>query len=267
MVDDALIEETPLVIERAPDAAHLAETLCAQIAAELAERRVALAAALAALHTQAETLANVAARLVTALRRGNKALVAGNGGSAAEAQHFAAELVGRFKRERIPYAAIALTTDTSGLTAIANDYGYEEVFARQVLGLGRPGDVFLAFSTSGESENLIRAARICRERDIAVVALTGARANRLARLADLAIAAPVTDTALAQELHMVMTHLLCGAVETELARASFPPGPMAAPLDASAAAANAQSPHDGARAHLNVGPRYTHRDRAQRILR
>jgi len=256
VIEDMIVEATAPVGASAPDVYALADQLRTRIAAELADRRVALGVALATLNAQADVLAHVAARLVVALRLGNKALVAGNGGSAAEAQHFAAELVGRFKRERIPYAAIALTTDTAALTAIANDYGYEEVFARQVLGLGRPGDVFLAFSTSGESENLVRAARVCRERDITVVALTGARASRLGQLADLALSAPVTDTALAQELHMVMTHLLCGAVETELVRSPF-----------LGATAGAQPVADARNARLNVGPRYARRDRTQRTLR
>lgn len=170
-----------------------------------------------ALDAQAHTLAESAERIIACLRAGGKLLVAGNGGSAAEAQHFAAELVGRFKRERAPYAALALTTDTAALTAIAKDYGYEQVFTRQLLGLGRPGDLFLAFSTSGESANLLAAAQQCREHGIGVIAITGGRPNRLARLADVALAAPTPDTALAQEVHMMMTHLLCGIVETALA--------------------------------------------------
>src|SRR5437763_1289951 len=125
----------------------------------LAARRGTLDTALTQLMTRAQALAEVATRLVETLRTGHKVLVAGNGGSAAEAQHFAAELVGRFKRERSPYAVMALTTDTSILTAIANDYGYQDVFARQVLALGQPGDMLIVFSTSGESENLLCAAQ------------------------------------------------------------------------------------------------------------
>src|SRR5947209_20629823 len=119
---------------------------------------MALDIALSQLTTRATTLLEVATRLVETLHRGRKVLVAGNGGSAAEAQHFATELVGRFKRERAPYAVLSLATDTSILTAVANDYGYQNVFARQVLALGQPGDLLIAFSTSGESENLICAA-------------------------------------------------------------------------------------------------------------
>jgi D-sedoheptulose 7-phosphate isomerase len=144
-------------------------------------------------------------------------LVAGNGGSAAEAQHFAAELVGRFKRERAPYAVLSLTTDTALLTAVANDYGYTDVFARQVRALGQPGDLLVAFSTSGESENLVRAATAARRHGMAVAAVTGGRPSRLERLADVTVRVPVVDTAVAQELHMAVTHILCDIVESELA--------------------------------------------------
>ena len=155
-------------------------------------RRKFLDTALTALMLRTAALAEVAALLVEAIHSGHKALVAGNGGSAAEAQHFAAELVGRFKRERLPYAVLSLTTDTSILTAIANDYGYQDVFARQVCAFGQPGDVFIAFSTSGESENL-------------------------ESLADITVRVPVVDTALVQEMHMMVTHVLCDIVEAELA--------------------------------------------------
>src|SRR5579885_2117366 len=124
----------------------------------LALRRRVLDDALLQFAARAQALAQIAKLLVGTLRAGHKVLVAGNGGSAAEAQHFAAELVGRFKRERLPYAVIALTTDSSILTSVANDYGYEHVFSRQVAALGQPGDLLLAFSTSGASPNVIRAA-------------------------------------------------------------------------------------------------------------
>ena len=188
------------------------------VAAALASRRVAIHDAYAHLALRSATLATAADRLLRALRGGHKALVAGNGGSAAEAQHFAAELVGRFKRERAPYAALALTTDSSILTAIANDYGYAEVFARQVLGLGRPGDVLITYSTSGESENLIRAAKAAHSQQMAVIAITGERRNRLERLADVAVRIPLADTAVVQELQMAVTHILCTIAEAELAQ-------------------------------------------------
>jgi len=179
-------------------------------------RRERLEATLAGLVAWTLPLAEVAAQLVETLRTGHKVLVAGNGGSAAEAQHFAAEFVGRFKRERKPYAVLSLTTDTSILTAVSNDYGYDDVFARQVYAFGQPGDMLIGFSTSGESENLVRAATVGRERLMQVVAITGDRPSRLERLADLTVKAPVTDTALAQELHMMVTHILCDIAESEL---------------------------------------------------
>jgi D-sedoheptulose 7-phosphate isomerase len=189
----------------------------AAVVAALAERRTALEAALAEMEQRAGVLAVVADRLITTLCAGGKVLAAGNGGSAAEAQHFTAELVGRFRRERMPYAALSLSTDTSALTAIANDYGYAEVFARQVRALGRPGDTLVAFSTSGESENLVRAARAARDLGITVVAVTGERQSRLGRVADLLVRAPLRETALTQELHMAVTHVLCDIVEQALA--------------------------------------------------
>lgn len=178
-----------------------------------------LMAALKRLPAQADTLAEMALRLARALQSGQKVLVAGNGGSAAEAQHFAAELVGRFKRERSPYPVMALTTDTAILTAVANDYSYQDVFARQVRAFGRADDILIVFSTSGESENLIRAVQAGRGLGMLSMAIVGERQCRLARLADLAIQAPVRETAAIQELHMIMMHLLCEIVEGHLAEA------------------------------------------------
>ncbi|QBD83535.1 SIS domain-containing protein [Ktedonosporobacter rubrisoli] len=166
---------------------------------------------------QAKPLTNVAVQLVETLHRGHKVLIAGNGGSAAQAQHFAAELVGRFKRERMPYPVLALTTDTATLTALANDYGYASVFARQIRAFGQSGDLFIAFSTSGESENLVQAAEVAHEGLLEVVALTGSRSSRLGRLADLAIRVPGDDTAETQEMHLVITHILCDIAEQRLA--------------------------------------------------
>ena len=183
----------------------------------LASRRAVLDGALAGLAARSTVLADVAARLVDTLRTGHKVLVAGNGGSAAQAQHFAAELVGRFKRERAPYAVLSLTTDTAILTAVANDYGYTEVFARQVRALGQPGDLLVAFSTSGESENVVRAAAAAHRHGMAVAAVTSGRPSRLGRLADVTVRVPVVDTAVVQELHMAVTHILCDIVESELA--------------------------------------------------
>lgn len=187
------------------------------VTAALAGRQLMLDAALTQLKLRAVTLAEAAACLVKTLRSGHKVLIAGNGGSAAEAQHLAAELIGRFKREREAYAVLSLTTDTAILTAVANDYGYQDVFARQVSGLGQPGDLLVAFSTSGESENVARAAAEARKLRMATIAVTGDRPSRLERLADLTVRVPADDTALVQELHLVVTHLLCDIVESELA--------------------------------------------------
>ena len=167
--------------------------------------------------TEAPVVTKVATLLIETLRSGHKVLVAGNGGSACEAQHFAAELVGRFKRERSPYAVLSLTTDTAILTAVANDYGYEDVFARQVLAFGQPGDMLIAFSTSGESENLVYAAEAAQRSMMAVIAVTGDRPSRLECLANVTVRVPTVDTAVTQELHMVVTHILCDIVESELA--------------------------------------------------
>lgn len=188
-----------------------------EISEFLEGRRDAFLSVLRQLEASRDALAQIATLMVVALQTGHKILTAGNGGSAAEAQHFAAELVGRFKRDRSPYPAISLTTDTSILTALANDYSYDDVFARQVTALAQPGDLFLAYSTSGESENLIRAAGAARQCGAAVVSLTGSRPNRLAEASDLAVRVPSQDTAIVQEIHLMVTHLVCGIVESELA--------------------------------------------------
>lgn len=200
----------------APRACHKPLRYQLAVVGALRERRLLMDAAYTQLEARAETLAQAAACVLRALQLGHKALIAGNGGSAAEAQHLAAELVGRFQRERDAYAALALTTDTAILTAIANDYGYEEVFARQVRGLAQPGDVFIGLSTSGESANVLRAVEACRERGVTVIAVTSDRPNTLARRADIALRMPTLDTAATQELHLAMIHILCDIVEAEL---------------------------------------------------
>ena len=187
------------------------------IVSTLSERRTILDAALSRLEANALVLTDIAMQLVETLQSGHKVLVVGNGGSAAEAQHFAAELVGRFKRDRVPYAVLALTTDTAILTAVANDYGYQEVFARQIAAFGQAEDVLLAFSTSGESENLLYAARAARQQQMTVVAITGELTSSLEMLSDVTLKMPLGDTALVQELHMIITHILCDIVETSLA--------------------------------------------------
>jgi D-sedoheptulose 7-phosphate isomerase len=159
-----------------------------------------------------------AAALVTdSLEHGRKVLTVGNGGSAAEAQHFAAELVGRFQLERRAYPVLALTTDSSVLTAIGNDYGFSDVFSRQVEAFAQPGDLLIAFSTSGESENAINAALEARRRGASVLVITGERACRIEQYADVVVHAPSTDTPTIQELHTMFTHMLCDISEAELA--------------------------------------------------
>jgi phosphoheptose isomerase len=161
----------------------------------------------------ARHIEDAAGALVECIRRGNKVLTLGNGGSAADAQHFAAELVGRFTRGRIPLPAIALTTDTSVLTAIGNDYGFAEVFARQVLALARDGDVVVAISTSGRSPNVVTAAQAARVVGATTIALTGGDGGELVNAADIAIVVPSSSTGQIQEVHSAVVHLLCELVE------------------------------------------------------
>jgi phosphoheptose isomerase len=175
-----------------------------------------LRAALAALEDDLGTLEIWGTRLARDLPAGGRLLAAGNGGSAAQAEHLAAELVGRYVRERAPMSAIPLTADSASLTAIANDYGLEESFARQVRAHGRPGDVLLALSTSGRSPNVLAAARAARSADMAVWALTGRRPNPLAALADEAVCVEAAATATVQEVHIVGLHLVCAAVDRAL---------------------------------------------------
>jgi len=151
--------------------------------------------------------------ICAALSRGNKILLCGNGGSAADAQHIAAELVGCYEKPRRSWPAIALTTDTSALTALSNDYGYEEVFARQVAGLGRPGDVLVAISTSGKSPSVLNAAQKARDQGCKTIALTGAGAEPLASLCDLAVVVPSGRTSRVQEAHITIGHLWCEMVD------------------------------------------------------
>lgn len=148
-----------------------------------------------------------------ALTSGKKILLCGNGGSAADAQHIAAELVGCYEKQRRSWPAIALTTDTSALTAVSNDLGYEQVFARQVLGLAQSGDVLVAISTSGKSKNVLRAAEQARELSCKSIALTGAHAEPLGSLCDVTVAVPSTRTARIQEGHITVGHLWCEMVD------------------------------------------------------
>lgn len=152
-------------------------------------------------------------RIEAALSAGRKVLFVGNGGSAADAQHLAAEFVGRFARDREPLAALALTTDTSALTAIANDYGYDRVFERQVLALGQPGDVLIALSTSGRSPNVLRAITAARSRGLVTIGFTGASGGDMASECDVCLRAPSDSTALIQQLHITFGHVVCGLIE------------------------------------------------------
>jgi D-sedoheptulose 7-phosphate isomerase len=167
----------------------------------------------------APVIARAASALTDCLLADGKILSCGNGGSASDAQHFAAEMVGRFERERPELPAIALSTDTSILTAVANDYAFEQVFARQVRALGRRGDVLLAISTSGNSGNVIAAISAAREREMRVVALTGKGGGRIAELmtgADVNICVPHAQTARIQEVHILAIHCLCDAIDRTL---------------------------------------------------
>jgi D-sedoheptulose 7-phosphate isomerase len=155
-------------------------------------------------------------RMAASLRAGGKVLAFGNGGSAADAQHLAAELVGRFLRERAAWPALALSTDTSVLTAVGNDLGYESVFRRQVEAHGRAGDVAVGISTSGRSPNVVAALRAAKERGLATVALTGEGGGDLRALADHLIDVPHRETARIQEVHAMVVHVLCQVVEEEL---------------------------------------------------
>jgi len=154
--------------------------------------------------------------LADCLRAGHKLLFCGNGGSAADSQHLAAELTGRFLRDRAPLAAIALSTDTSALTCIGNDYGFEQVFERQVQALGRPGDVLVAISTSGHSPNILRAVRAARAAGLVTIALAGRDGGELARICDDAVVVPHAATARVQEAHIFIGHTWCGLIEEHL---------------------------------------------------
>jgi D-sedoheptulose 7-phosphate isomerase len=159
---------------------------------------------------------DIAEITANAIGSGQKLLLAGNGGSAADAQHLAGELIGRLNYDRAPAAALALTTDTSILTAVANDYGYDKLFERQILGLGCPGDVFIGISTSGRSPNILRAIEAARERRIVTVGFTGRTGGEMASRCDLCLRAPSESTQLIQQIHITAGHIICGLVEERL---------------------------------------------------
>jgi D-sedoheptulose 7-phosphate isomerase len=170
--------------------------------------------------TFADAISDIVEVTATALDKGHKLLLAGNGGSAADAQHLAGEMLSRFRYDRAPAAAIALTTDTSVLTAIGNDYGYERLFERQILGLGCAGDVFIAISTSGRSANILRAIDAARQKRILTVGFTGRTGGEMSSRCDICLRAPSDSTPLIQQIHITAGHVICGLVEERL----FPRG-------------------------------------------
>ena len=193
----------------------MAHQLTARIDDEFG-KSIALLQAMSVDSSLRELIVNAVAMSVAALKRGNKLLFAGNGGSAADAQHWAGEMVSRFNFDRPGLAAIALTTDTSILTAIANDYGYDYVFARQIEALGRRGDVLFAISTSGNSKNILRALHAARTAGIGVIGFTGAAGGAMAELCDPCFRMPSSETPKIQEGHEFIGHLLCSLIESEM---------------------------------------------------
>lgn len=181
-----------------------------QKVSEAITRHIAAAAALAADPSAIKEIANAVSKVYSA---GGKVLVCGNGGSAADSQHIAAELVGRFKKERRALAAIALTTDTSALTSIGNDYGFDRVFERQVEALGRKGDLLIAISTSGSSPNVLKAVLKAKECGMTVAGFFGRNSGSILQHCDLVFQAPETDTPRVQELHILAAHIICELVE------------------------------------------------------
>ena len=181
------------------------EAQCAEIAANF-ERLASLSG----------SVASAAELCIAALKAGGKVMFCGNGGSAADAQHLAAELSGRYELNRPGLAGLALTTDTSALTAIANDFGYDRVFARQVEALGRPGDVLYAISTSGNSPNVLAAVETARQLGIRVVAVTGTSGGKMKDMCDVLLNVPAEKAAHVQEMHIAVGHMICGLVERAL---------------------------------------------------
>ena len=172
-----------------------------------------------AMETLIEPITGAAEYIVSRLMQGSKVLSCGNGGSAGDAQHFSSEMLNRFERERPGLPAIALTTDTSTLTSIANDYCYEEIFSKQIRALGHPGDILLAISTSGNSANVVSAMEAAREQDLGIIALTGKDGGAMRGLlaeADIEICVPSESTARIQEVHLLVIHCLCGLIDTQL---------------------------------------------------
>lgn len=166
--------------------------------------------------TLLNTIVTVAQECVAVYRRGKKTMLAGNGGSAADAQHIAAELVGRYGFDRPSIPSLALTTDSSNLTAIGNDYGYDKVFSRQLEGMAQEGDLFIGISTSGNSQNILNAFESAKDRGVITVALVGRDGGKMAQMADFAIIIPSNTTPRIQESHILIGHILCDIIEKEL---------------------------------------------------
>jgi D-sedoheptulose 7-phosphate isomerase len=198
-------------------------------ATEIAYVRSHLADSLAAVQAASadaeflQVMGRVADEMATAIGAGRKILLCGNGGSAADAQHIAGELLSRFEKDRAPWPAIALTTDSSVLTAIGNDYGYDQVFERQVRGLGMKGDVLIAISTSGRSPNVIRALDAARECGLVTVGFTGTKEGDMVSRCDVLLRAPSDKTPVIQQIHITAAHIICGLVERRLAGAKAGP--------------------------------------------
>lgn len=168
------------------------------------------------LQSQSDTIIAIAKAMIACLKKGGKIIFCGNGGSAADSQHLAAELVGRFQKDRRALAAIALTTDTSIITSLANDFGFEAVFSRQVEALAKKGDVLVATSTSGNSANILAAVKIAKARRLTTIAFTGGEGGKLAKLCDISLIVPSHVTARIQEAHITVGHILCQLVEKEI---------------------------------------------------
>lgn len=173
-------------------------------------------------HTNAALVAETAARMAAAFRDGRKVLLFGNGGSAADAQHIAAEFVGRFIPDRIPLPAISLATDTSALTALGNDYGYNAVFSRQLQALGNPGDIAIGISTSGNSPSVVEALEVARTKGLVTIGFTGQGGGKMNGKADVLFCVPTRVTPRVQETHIILGHIICELIDRELFPEAYP---------------------------------------------
>jgi len=166
-------------------------------------------------NTFLEYLIEISEIIVESIKNGNKILLCGNGGSAADCQHFTGEMINRFKKERNPLPFISLTTDTSVITSIGNDYSFEEIFLKQVKAIGNKNDILICFSTSGESKNVIKAANVAKEKKMKVITFTGKTPNTLEKISDFVISIPSKETEKVQQIHLIIYHLICYLVEEE----------------------------------------------------